>query len=121
MEWAKRFEQGLETVRARITDWSRDPTPLTDEDKDPPSSRAFARAMEIVEGLEVQVMDRVPPQGASMLNLRGASVGSGGEISIELAGGRYACTYRIEADGSVTKMIFRDHRLIGTPQKLERW
>jgi hypothetical protein len=119
MEWAKRFEQGIESIRARITEWSRNPTALTDDDIEPPSSKVFARAMEIVdvlkvqvEALKVQVRDRLPPQDATLLNLKGVSVGYGGEISIELAGGRLEHTYRVDADGSFTEMFFRDHRLL---------
>jgi hypothetical protein len=112
MEWALRFDQGLKRVDQRIRDWSRDAAALADEELEAPSREAIVRAIEIINQLKLLVMDRAAPATATLLNLKGASLGSGGEISLELAAGPFAVTYRIESDGSVTKLFFNNNQLI---------
>lgn len=57
-------------------------------------------------------MDRVAPSDAVLFDLKGASLGSDGEISLELGSGPFAVTYRIDSDGAVTVLRFKDNRLI---------
>lgn len=111
-EWALRFHQDLNHFEDRLLGWARDPASLADDDFDPPSRATISMAIEIVRSLKVLTMDRVAPDNATRLNFRGASVGSAGEISLELAAGPSAETYRIETDGTVTRLIFSNHRLV---------
>lgn len=112
MEWALRFEQGLKRADERIRVWSRDAASLADEDMEAPSRETIVRAIEIINQLKVLVMDRVAPATATLWNLKGVSLGSGGEISLELGSGAFAVTYRIESDCSVTELLFKNNRLI---------
>jgi len=91
---------------------------LADEDLEAPSRETIVRAIEIINQLKVLVMDRVAPATATLLNLKGASLGSGGEISLELGSGPFAVTYRIESDGTVTELFFKNSRLIRRDQIL---
>lgn len=116
MEWALCFDQGLRRVDQRIRDWSRDAAALADEDLEAPSRETIARALEIINQLKVLVMDRVAPSTATLLNLKGVSLGSGGEISLELGSGSFAVTYRIESDATVTELFFKNNRLIRRDQ-----
>ncbi len=118
MEWALRFDQGLKRVDQRIRDWSRDAAAIADEELEAPSRETIVRAIEIINQLKVLVMDRVAPATATLLNLKGASLGSGGEISLELGSGPFAVTYRIESDGTVTELFFKNSRLIRRDQIL---
>lgn len=112
MEWALRFDQGLRRAAERIHDWSRDSFLLADDDLEAPSSTCFERAYDMINWLKAQVMDRVVPADEAMLNFRGVSLGSGGEISFELGSGPIAVTYRIEIDGTVTQLFFFNNKLI---------
>lgn len=116
MEWALRFDQGLKRADERIRAWARDAAALADEDLEPPSRETIVCAIEIVNQLKVLVMDRVAPATATLLNLKGASLGSGGEISLELGSGPFAVTYRIESDGTVTELFFKNNRLVRREQ-----
>jgi len=116
MEWATRFDQGLRLADQRIREWSRDAAAIADEELQPPSRDTITRAIEIIHQLKVLVMDRVAPSTATLLNLKGASLGSGGEISLELGSGPFAVTYRIESDSTVTELFFKNNRLIRRAQ-----
>lgn len=111
-EWALRFDKGLKRADERIRMWSHDAASLADEGLEAPSRETIVRAIEIINRLKVLVMDRVAPATATLLNLKGVSLGSGGEISLELGSGPFAVTYRIESDGTVTELFFKNHRLI---------
>lgn len=115
-EWAIRFDQGLKRAEERIRAWSRDAGALADEDLQAPSRDAMDRAIEVINLLKVLAMDRVPPAQTTLLNLRGVSLGSGGEISLELGAGPLAVTYRVESDGAVTELHFMNNRLIRRDQ-----
>ncbi len=116
VEWALRFDQGLRRADERIRGWSRDAAALADEDLEAPARDTTVRAIEIINRLKVLVMDRVAPSTATLLNLKGASLGSGGEISLELAAGPFAVTYRVESNGTVTELFFKNNRLIRRSQ-----
>lgn len=120
VEWELRFDQGLKRADERIRSWSRDGAALADEDLQAPSRDTIVRAIEIINQLKVLVMDRVAPATATLLNLRGTSLGSGGEISLELGSGPFAVTYRIESDATVTELIFKNNLLIQRSQILRR-
>lgn len=111
-DWALRFEQSLKKVEDRIRDWSRDPSALTEEGLEAPSTDAITSALSVIRALETMAMDRVPSNYSVLLDLIGASVGSDGEISLELASGPFAMTYRIQVDGNVSRLFFRDNRLV---------
>ncbi|MCC6677088.1 MAG: hypothetical protein IT436_08085 [Phycisphaerales bacterium] len=115
-EWAIRFDQGLKRVDERIRVWSRDAAAFADEDLEAPSRETIVRAIEVINQLKLLVMDRVAPATATLLNVKGVSLGSGGEISLELGSGPFAVTYRIESDGTVTELFFRNNRLIRRDQ-----
>ena len=112
MEWAIRFDQGLKRAAERISVWSRDSASLADDGLEAPSREAIARAFEIMNKMKVLVMDRVAPVTATQLNFKGVSLGSGGEISLELGSGPFAATYRIEPDGTVTELFFFNNELL---------
>ncbi|MCW5777528.1 MAG: hypothetical protein KIS87_13910 [Phycisphaeraceae bacterium] len=112
MDWAIRFEHGLTLAEDRIRAWERDPAALVEEDIEPPSRESVARALRVIDQLKTLVMDRVHPGSSILLNLKGVSLGTGGEICFELGAGPFAITYRIEPDGSLTAMHFKNHRLV---------
>lgn len=116
MEWALRFDQGLKRAAERIRVWSRDSASLADDGLEVPSREAITRAFEIINEMKVLVMDRVAPVTATLLNFKGASLGSGGEISLELGSGPFAVTYRIEPDGTVTELFFCNNQLFHREQ-----
>lgn len=110
-DWAIRFEHGLALAEDRIRAWERNPAALAEEDLEPPSREAVSRAISVIDQLKTLVMDRIQPASSTLLNLKGVSLGTGGEISLELGAGPFAITYRIEPDGSLTAMHFKNHRL----------
>lgn len=112
VEWAIRFEQGLRRAEDRIRAWSRDAASLADDDLEAPPREAIVRAFELIDELKERVMDRVAPSNATLMNFKGASLGTGGEISFEFVTGSLAVTYRIEPDGTVTKLLFQNNKLI---------
>lgn len=118
VEWELRFDQGLKRADERIRSWSRDGAALADEDLQAPSRDTIVRAIEIINQLKVLVMDRVAPATKTLPNLRGTSLGSGGEISLELGSGPFAVTYRIESDATVTELLFKNSLLIRRAQIL---
>lgn len=109
--WALRFDQGLKSAADRIRVWSRDSASLTDDGLEVPSRDTVARALKAIEEMKELVMDRVAPVNATLLNFKGVSLGSGGEISFELGSGAYAVTYRIEPDCSITELFFCNNEL----------
>lgn len=111
MEWALRFDQDLMRAGERIRTWYRSSAQLADEDLEAPSRVAFSRAIEAISQLKTMVMDRVAPTTAKLLDLKGVSLGSGGEISFELASGPFAVTCRVESDGGITQMYFKNNQL----------
>jgi hypothetical protein len=110
-EWAVRFNRGLRRARERIVLWLQDGAALADEGLEAPSYHAVVTALEIIERLYVR--ERCPANAAT-LDLKGASLGTGGEISLEFARGSRALTYRIEPDGTVVALLFDANKLIGT-------
>ena len=118
VDWALRFDQGLRRADECIRSWSRDGAALVDEELQAPSRETVVRAIEVIRQLKVHVMDRVAPATATLLNLRGTSLGSGGEISVELGSGPFAVTYRIESDATVTELLFKNSLLIRRAQIL---
>lgn len=117
-EWAIRFDQGLKRAQERVLGWSRDAAFLADDGFEAPSRNSILRAIEIIDRLREQVMDRVAPAATTLLNLKGVSLGSGGEISFELGSGGLAVTYRIDTDGAVTELLFKNNRLVGRDKVL---
>ena len=116
IEWALRFELGLQRAFERIRDWYRNAASLADEDLEAPSRETIIQAIRVIDQLKHQVMDRVAPEGTKLLEFRGVSLDSGGEISIELGSGPLAVTYRVESDGTATRMTFKNCKLIRTEQ-----
>lgn len=112
LEWAKRFDQGLKRASERILDWWRDPNMLSDDGLEPLSRDAVDQANGIIKRLDAQVMDSVVPASKMEWRFEGVSLGSSGEISLELASSRYSTIYRVEADGALTVIHFEGNRLI---------
>ena len=111
-DWAIRFERGLNAAAERIRGWMRDPASLASDDLIAPSPEATSRAFEVIDELKKQVMDRVAPRSEALLEFRGVAPGPDGEIDVELASNDMAVTYRIEPDGGVFALFFRDNRLV---------
>lgn len=118
-EWALKFEQDIKRLVDRLHAWSRNPQAIADDDYQTPTKATIALAVYVADGLKVMAMDRVGPSGATLLNVKGASIGSGGEITIELAAEDFAVTFRAEPNGMVTHSSFRDNRLVST-QTMQR-
>lgn len=107
-EILRAVRQGLDQMQDQLLDWYMDPLSLGDGDVEPPSRLAISRALQLTNRLK-QASNSVE---AILLLPRGASIGSGGAISLEFEGGPVAVTFRCEPNGQTYRMVFVQDRLV---------
>jgi len=113
---ARTIEKGLRGMRERLTGWLRDPSTLEDDDLDAPTAKTIRLALDLVRRLDVATMDRVAPPDVILLIPRGAAIAGDGGISLEFSNGRLGMTLQIRSDGTVTRMVFVNDRLMSRRQ-----
>lgn len=102
----------IDRALLRIQEWRDHPEEFLDEEVDAPTPLAMERAISLLNHLRVSPVD-VRSQ------VRGVSMGGGGEISVEVEGvppipsanWTLAETFRISPSGQIEQLVFLNNRL----------
>ena len=104
----------VEQIERDLMAWWKAPDQFADDETAPPSRLACQQALRFVRQLKADGMQSWPL--LSHLRPTGISVGSGGAVSVELAGGPLAMTFTFESDGSSEQFVFASGKLLARHQ-----
>ena len=111
--WARQFDDDLSRLEQKLRGWLRDRSSLEGASEgEPPSRLVIERALEIVNEQREWAMDGVPRPALRRLSLRGMALESDGEITFEFDSPPYSLTTRVECDGTVERLTFKDRKLL---------